>query len=122
MNAIQHTQELVKFSTVSKVSNASICDFLEDVLKRLGFTIERIEYTDIAGVRKVNVVGKKGAGTGGMAYFAHTDVVPADSWFSCEHGPFEPTVKGDKLYGRGSCDMKGVDRLNTGSRRARRWS
>ena len=107
MNAIQHTQELVKFPTVSKVSNASICDYLEDVLKRLGFTIERIEYTDIAGVRKVNVVGKKGAGTGGMAYFAHTDVVPADSWFSCEHGPFEPTVKGDKLYGRGSCDMKG---------------
>ena len=42
-----------------------------------------------------------------MAYFGHTDVVPADSWFSSEHGPFEPTVRGDKLYGRGSCDMKG---------------
>ncbi|MDA1312680.1 MAG: M20/M25/M40 family metallo-hydrolase [Acidobacteria bacterium] len=42
-----------------------------------------------------------------MAYFAHTDVVPADPWFSDEQGPFEPTVSGDKLYGRGSCDMKG---------------
>ena len=107
MNALQYTQELVKFPTVSKVSNAPICDYLQDVLKRLGFTTERIEYTDSAGVNKVNIVGKKGAGSGGMAYFAHTDVVPADPWFSSEHGPFEPRVNGDKLYGRGSCDMKG---------------
>jgi acetylornithine deacetylase len=42
-----------------------------------------------------------------MAYFGHTDVVPADPWFTEEHGPFSPTIKGNKLYGRGSCDMKG---------------
>ena len=107
MNALQYTQELVKFPTVSNVSNASICDYLEDILKRLGFTTERIEYTDSAGVNKVNIIGKKGSGSGGMAYFAHTDVVPADPWFSSEHGPFEPTVRGAKLYGRESCDMRG---------------
>src|SRR5690606_17102638 len=45
--------------------------------------------------------------SGGMAYFGHTDVVPADPWFSREHGPFQPTVVGERLYGRGSCDMKG---------------
>ena len=107
MNALEYTQELVKFPTVSNVSNASICDYAEAILKGLGFTTERIEYTDAAGVGKVNIIGKKGSGTGGMAYFAHTDVVPADPWFSSEHGPFEPTIKGDKLYGRGSCDMRG---------------
>ncbi|MCY4596177.1 MAG: M20 family metallopeptidase [Bryobacterales bacterium] len=107
MNALEHTQELVRFPTVSNLSNASICEYLENVLVGLGFTIERIDYTDRAGVRKVNIVGKKGTGTGGMAYFAHTDTVPADSWFSSEHGPFEPRVSGDRLYGRGSCDMKG---------------
>ena len=42
-----------------------------------------------------------------MAYFGHTDVVPADSWFSTDHGRFEPTVTEDRLYGRGRCDMKG---------------
>lgn len=42
-----------------------------------------------------------------MAYFGHTDVVPADPWFFPEHGPFTPTVKEGRLYGRGSCDMKG---------------
>ena len=107
MNALEYTQELVRFPTVSNVSNASICGYLEDVLKRLGFSTERIEYTDPVGVGKVNIIGKKGNGTGGMAYFAHTDVVPADPWFSSEHGPFEPTVRGDKLYGRGSCDKRG---------------
>lgn len=42
----------------------------------------------------------------GVAYFAHTDVVPADSW----SGPgeaFSATVTDDRVYGRGSCDMKG---------------
>ncbi len=107
MNAFEYTQELVKFPTVSNVSNASICGYLEDVLKSLGFATERIEYTDTAGIGKVNIIGKRGSGTEGMAYFAHTDVVPADPWFSNEHGPFEPTVRGDKLYGRGSCDMRG---------------
>ncbi len=107
MNALQHTHQLVQFPTVSNVSNAAICAYLESVLRSLGFELERLEYTDFAGVRKVNIIGKKGAGTGGMAYFAHTDTVPADSWFSSEHGPFEPRVSGDRLYGRGSCDMKG---------------
>lgn len=107
MDALQHTKELVAFPTVSTSSNAAICAYLEEVLNKLGFATERIEYVDPQGVDKVNVVGKKGRGTGGMAYFGHTDVVPADAWFSSDHGPFEPTVKGDRLYGRGSCDMKG---------------
>lgn len=107
MDALQYTSELVRFPTVSTSSNAAICAYLEEVLKELGFVTERIEYVDSSGVDKVNVVGKKGRGTGGMAYFGHTDVVPADSWFSSDHGPFEPTVNGDRLYGRGSCDMKG---------------
>ncbi len=105
--ALQHTCELLKFPTVSSTSNISICDYLEDVLRGLGFKTERIGYTDQAGVAKSNIVAKKGSGDGGMAYFAHTDVVPAEGWFSREHGPFQPTVRGDRLYGRGSCDMKG---------------
>ena len=55
--------------------------------------------------RKANVVGKLGSGTGGLAYFGHTDVVPVASWFSDRFGPYKPTIKGDKLYGRGSCDI-----------------
>ncbi len=41
-----------------------------------------------------------------MAYFAHTDVVPAVGW-SGPGKPFEPVVQDNRVYGRGSCDMKG---------------
>ncbi len=107
MTALEHTCRLVEFPTVSHRSNASICDYLEGLLTRLGFKTERIEYSDSAGTRKVNVIGKKGTGRGGMAYFGHTDVVPAEQWTGGDGGPFAPTVRDGRLYARGSCDMKG---------------
>ncbi|HUE12815.1 MAG TPA: M20/M25/M40 family metallo-hydrolase [Planctomycetaceae bacterium] len=107
MNALDYTCDLVGFGSISSRTNADVSDYVEAVLKQLEFDTERIEYTDAAGIRKVNVVGKKGVGTGGLAYFGHTDVVPADPWFTTEHGPFAPTVKAGRLYGRGACDMKG---------------
>ncbi len=106
MRALEYTRELVAFPSVSSVSNAEIAAWIEQRLQSLGFEIERLEYIDGQGVRKVTVLGKLGSGTGGMAHFSHSDVVPADNW-ARNHGPFEPTVEGDRLYGRGSCDMKG---------------
>jgi acetylornithine deacetylase len=56
----------------------------------------------------VNVLGRKGRPrAGGLAYFCHTDVVPADDWHDDVHGPFTPVERDGRLYGRGSCDMKG---------------
>ena len=107
MDALDFNRQLVAFESTSVLSNAEVSDHVDDVLKGMEFETERIEYTDGNGVKKVNVIGKKGPGTGGMAYFGHTDVVPADPWFSDEFGPFEPTVVDERLYGRGSCDMKG---------------
>jgi acetylornithine deacetylase len=98
---------LVGFNSVSRSSNVAVTDFAEKTLRELGFETERLEYDDANSVRKACVIGKRGSGTGGLAYFGHTDVVPADHWFSSTHGPFEPTVKDGRLYGRGSCDMKG---------------
>jgi len=107
MDALQYTKDLVCFESTSVLSNVPVTEYVEEKLKKLGFVTERIEYDDVNGVPKASLVGKKGEGTGGVAYFGHTDVVPADPWLFDDHGPFEPTVKGDKLYGRGSCDMKG---------------
>lgn len=107
MTALDYARELVAFDSVSLSSNLAITDYVQDVLRRLGFEIERLEYTDPYGVRKASVVGRKGTGVGGFAYFGHTDVVPADDWKFTDHGPFQPTVIDQKLYGRGSCDMKG---------------
>lgn len=108
MNALEYAQRLVGFDSVSRKSNVAVTDYVQGALSELGFETERLEYDDEYGVRKACVVGRKGpAGAGGLAYFGHTDVVPADPWFTTEHGPFTPTVKDGRLYGRGSCDMKG---------------
>jgi acetylornithine deacetylase len=107
MDALDYAKQLVSFESTSVLSNVAVTDYAEEQLRRLGFITERIEYTDRNKVRKACVAARKGPGKGGMAYFGHTDVVPADPWFFEEHGPFEPTVVGDRLYGRGSCDMKG---------------
>lgn len=107
MSALDYTKELVSFNSVSSLSNVDVTNAVEGILKRLGFEVERIEYDDKFGVRKSNIIAKKGTGTGGLAYFGHTDVVPADTWVFEKHGAFEPTVKEGRLYGRGSCDMKG---------------
>lgn len=107
MDALEYAKRLVALESTSVLSNVPVTDYVQRTLGQLGFSTERLEYDDEAGVRKACVIGKKGQGTGGLAYFGHTDVVPADDWALPEHGPFTPNVKDNRLYGRGSCDMKG---------------
>ena len=48
---------------------------------------------------------KKPNGVEPIILSGHTDVVPVSKGWSTD--PFKAEIKGDKLYGRGSCDMKG---------------
>jgi acetylornithine deacetylase len=107
VTVVDYASELIRFGSVSYLSNGPVTDYAESVLQDLGCETERIEYMD-GGVLKANVFGRFGdAGVGGLAYFGHTDVVPVDDWSIAEHGPFEPVVRDGRLYGRGSTDMKG---------------
>ena len=106
VTVVEYASELIKFESTSYLSNGPVSDYAESVLRKLGCETERIEYMD-DGVLKVNVLGRFGSGSGGLAYFGHTDVVPVDDWSIREHGPFEPVVRDGRLYGRGSTDMKG---------------
>ncbi len=106
-DALEYAKSLVAVPSVSRDSNAPVSAVVEKHLVDLGFQVERQEFLDPHGVPKVNVIGRKGPGIGGLAYFSHTDVVPADTWTDAVHGPFTPTVRDGRLYGRGSCDMKG---------------
>jgi acetylornithine deacetylase len=107
MQALEFATEMVSRASPSRISNADVSDYAERTLRSLRFETERVEYDDERGVRKVNVIGKKGPGTGGLTFFGHTDTVPADNWF--EGDPCKPFVRDGRLYGRGSCDMKGPD-------------
>ncbi len=112
LSAAEALKHLVRFPSVSETSNVAVSDWLETHLHYLGFTTERVEYEDPRGVAKSNVIGRRGppaaAGRGGLAYFAHSDVVPVAGWNGPGSGqPFEPTLQDDRIYARGACDIKG---------------
>ncbi|HMP78368.1 MAG TPA: M20/M25/M40 family metallo-hydrolase [Pirellulaceae bacterium] len=107
MKALRYAKRLVEIDSTSRLSNRVVSKYLEMKLTKHGFIVERLQYRDQADVRKVCLVAKKGTGAGGLAYSCHTDVVPAEKWFSSSFGPFDPKVINGRLYGRGSCDMKG---------------
>ena len=104
---LQLTKEMVRFPSVSDVNNEAVSEFVADRLAGHGFEIEWLSFVDDKGQNKVSVVAKRGSGEGGVAYLAHTDVVPAEDWSVDFCGPFEPTERDGRLYGRGACDMKG---------------
>lgn len=103
-DVVSLTSDLVKIPSESQQSNLEITDFIQERLEGLGFTCERLEYTDYNGVNKANLVAKIGAGEGGFGIFGHSDTVPG---MAGEWQPFEPVLEGNRLIGRGACDMKG---------------
>ena len=104
VDALELAQQLIAIDSVSRHSNVAASDLLQGVLEDAGFEVERLEYDDPDGVRKINLVGRRGHGSGGFCLFSHSDTVPGDSWAS---DPFTPRREGDRLIGLGSCDMKG---------------
>ena len=105
--ALRYLRRLIRFDSTSAKSNRSIAKYLEMKLIKHGFFVEKICYRDHNKVPKVNLVAKKGLGQGGLAYFGHMDTVPAPDWFTRRVTPYEPVISNGRLYGRGSCDMKG---------------
>lgn len=70
-------------------------------LQRIGF---RLEFLDRNGVR--NLWARRGHAAPLVCFAGHTDVVPSGPAEQWQSPPFEPTVRGDRLYGRGAADMK----------------
>jgi len=106
MDAKELTKTLIGYNTVSSLSNVEVMGYLTGTLESVDCEVERVEYTDPAGVLKVNLIGRKGRDTGarGLALLGHIDTVPAIGWSA---DPFEARIADGKMYGRGSCDMKG---------------
>jgi acetylornithine deacetylase len=101
---LELTQRLIGFDTTSRGSNLALIDDVEAMLQSAGARCRR-SY-DPSGA-KANLFASFGPEEqGGYILSGHTDVVPVDGqdWSS---DPFKAEVRGDKLYGRGTCDMKG---------------
>jgi acetylornithine deacetylase len=103
-HAIAHLERLVAFDTTSRDSNLALIAYVEGVLDSLGVASRRVANADGTKANLLATIGPEVAG--GVVLSGHTDVVPVDGqpWTS---DPFVLTRKGDRLYGRGTCDMKG---------------
>ena len=95
---------LVAFDTTSRGSNLPLIEFVEAELAQLGVTGRRVPNADGTKANLFATIGPMVEG--GVVLSGHTDVVPVDgqAWTS---DPFTLTPRDGRLYGRGTCDMKG---------------
>ena len=105
-NSIKILSDLIAFKTISGEDNSSLIDYCDKILKDIGAESFR---TYDQEKKRVNLFAtiraKKPNGKIPIILSGHTDVVPVSKSWSID--PFKATIKGDKLFGRGSCDMKG---------------
>ena len=100
----QILDKLVSFPTVSRDTNLPLIDWVEGYLESQGVTAHRVWNEDRTKASLYAHIGPEVAG--GVVLSGHTDVVPVDGqvWSS---DPWTVTERDGRLYGRGTCDMKG---------------
>ena len=107
------TQDLIRLPTLNPPGDnyLEICEYLAARLKKNGFATELIRARGAVGESdkypRWNMVARiEGAHSGQCVHFnSHTDVVEVGrNW---TYDPFGGALHDGKIYGRGSCDMKG---------------
>ncbi len=104
MNSIQILERLIAFDTTSTKSNLELIDFVRNLLDDHGIDSRLVESDDRSRANLYATLGPDDRG--GVMLSGHTDVVPTagQDWHS---DPYRLEAGEDRLYGRGSCDMKG---------------
>jgi len=101
--SLEMIRQLVSFDTTSRESNMALIDWVRGYLRDHGIE-SRLTFDDTR--KKANLFATVGPPVdGGIVISGHTDVVPVDGqpWTS---DPWRATEVGDRLVGRGVCDMK----------------
>lgn len=104
LNTRQLLAKLVSFPTVSLDTNLPLIYFVRDYFAQHG--IDSLVIPNEDGT-KAGLVAQVGPNVvGGVALSGHSDVVPVEGqdWTT---DPWTLVEKNDRLYGRGTCDMKG---------------
>ena len=99
--------DLINFQTVSGTSNLKLIEYCEKKLSKLGaISFKTFHDSGLQANLFSTINGKEKLNGGGIILSGHTDVVPASpkEWTS---NPYVAKEKDNKIYGRGSCDMKG---------------
>jgi len=110
MNTLDMLTELVAIPSMSSVSpefdtgNRAVVERLAEWSEALGFTAEVLPLPGRPD--KANLIATLGRGDEGLVLAGHTDTVPCDEARWC-YDPFTLTEAEGRLYGLGTCDMKG---------------
>ena len=109
LQSIDWLTRLIGFDTVSRHSNLALIGDVKSYCEQLGLVVD-LTFNEAKNKANLFVTVPAGKNSDevnhGLVLSGHTDVVPVDGqdWTS---EPFTATIRGDKLYGRGACDMKG---------------
>ena len=105
--ALKILSDLIKFKTVSGTSNLEFIKYCEKKLDEVGaISSKTFNKSDSQANLFSTINGKDNLNRKGIILSGHTDVVPAvaDEWTS---DPYIAREENNKVYGRGTCDMKG---------------
>ncbi len=108
LTARELLEKLVSFPTVSDQSNLELVNWVAEYLKSWGVE-SHLVYDDTGD--KADLYALVGPSVeGGVVLSGHTDVVPVEGqeWSA---DPFTVVERDGRLFGRGTCDMKGFDAL-----------
>lgn len=103
-NVITLLDQLIQFDTTSHLSNLQVIDFIKDYLERFNIKSQLVTSEDGQKANLFATIGPQKEG--GVVLSGHTDVVPVEGqdWAT---NPFIMAERDNRLYGRGTCDMKG---------------
>ena len=100
INELKLAKELIRKPSVTP-KDAGAINLLAKNLRSLGFKCQVINFKNIK-----NLYAKLGKSKPNFCYAGHTDVVPPGNVNDWSINPFKPSVKNNKLIGRGANDMK----------------
>src|ERR1700691_1407319 len=103
-------KDFIRFPTVSSqpahAGDSKKCAaWLAGHLRRIG--LDGVRVVPTPGNPIVYAEWQRAPGAPTVLVYGHYDVLPADPLHEWRTPPFEPTVRGANLYGRGACDDKG---------------
>jgi len=100
INELKLAKELIRRPSITP-KDAGAINLLAKNLRSLGFKCQIINFKNVK-----NLYAKLGKLSPNFCYAGHTDVVPPGNINEWSVNPFKPTVKNNKLIGRGANDMK----------------
>lgn len=103
LDDLKHACSIPSVSTEGMGFDA-MADWLEEKLQNLGAKVSRLS---VPGSPEALLGEFNGGGGRTLMVYDHYDVQPVDPLHLWESPPFQPTVRGDRLYARGSADNKG---------------